>query len=130
MTNDDGRKPEGAPERSPKAGVGVLGCFFRALVDSGDPLARRPGARRTLGAPRRPGGGTLAGAGARWGGQNEQTPGRILMTGENGVEFVNYPFAQRPIAGDAVHNQQNCSLLVSEDVNEPGRLNVRTRSRN
>jgi hypothetical protein len=22
MTNDDGRKPEGAPERSPKAGVG------------------------------------------------------------------------------------------------------------
>ena len=23
MTNDDGRKPEGAPERSPKAGVGV-----------------------------------------------------------------------------------------------------------
>ena len=24
MTNDDGRKPEGAPERSPKAGVGAL----------------------------------------------------------------------------------------------------------
>ena len=23
MTNDDGRKPEGAPERSPKAGVGA-----------------------------------------------------------------------------------------------------------
>ena|SRR5271165_1932164 len=25
MTNDDGRKPEGAPERSPKAGVGGSG---------------------------------------------------------------------------------------------------------
>ena len=24
MTNDDGRKPDGAPERSPKAGVGAL----------------------------------------------------------------------------------------------------------
>jgi hypothetical protein len=23
MTNDDGRKPEGAPERSPKAGAGI-----------------------------------------------------------------------------------------------------------
>src|SRR6201993_22386 len=32
MTNDDGRKPEGAPERSPKAGVGAsLG------VDGNDP---------------------------------------------------------------------------------------------
>jgi hypothetical protein len=25
MTNDDGRKPEGAPERSPKAGMGAPG---------------------------------------------------------------------------------------------------------
>jgi hypothetical protein len=26
MTNDDGRKPEGAPERSPKAGEGAPSC--------------------------------------------------------------------------------------------------------
>jgi hypothetical protein len=30
-----------------------LGCFFRALVDSGDPLARRPGARRLGSGPGR-----------------------------------------------------------------------------
>ena len=32
MTNDDGRKPEGAPERSPKTGVGV-----RSGVDGNSP---------------------------------------------------------------------------------------------
>ena len=31
MTNDDGRKPEGAPERSPKAGVGGSGVDGNGL---------------------------------------------------------------------------------------------------
>src|SRR5271167_3418512 len=39
-----------ARENGAKGGITeVLGCFFKALVDSGDPLARRP-----VGAPRRP----------------------------------------------------------------------------
>jgi hypothetical protein len=32
MTNDDGRKPEGAPERSPKAGVGAPSGVGEGMV--------------------------------------------------------------------------------------------------
>jgi hypothetical protein len=41
MTNDDGRKPEGAPERSPKAGVGAPSGVPMAADDGTDLVPRR-----------------------------------------------------------------------------------------
>ena len=40
MTSDEGRKPEGAPERSPKAGVGALRAST-GMVRSAFPFRRK-----------------------------------------------------------------------------------------
>ena len=44
---------------------------------------------------------------------------RILMLGQDGMQFVDDALRELPAAGDTVDYELNGRLLISQDVNQP-----------
>src|SRR5258708_3349162 len=50
--------------------------------------------------------------------------GRLLMSSQDRVQFMEQTFSQRPTACDTVHDKLNCGFLVTKNIDQPGRLDV------